>query len=81
MHAFDDPGFSSIARPVETQAPPLPRQDFLGFAHAIVIDTSAVFDAPRLGHENGMDAVKEFLQVKSVWLISGATANNPFVLR
>ncbi|HAP25663.1 MAG TPA: carnitine dehydratase [Achromobacter sp.] len=34
-----------------------------------------------LGRENGMDAVKEFLQVKSVWLNSGATASNPFVLR
>ncbi|WP_291383861.1 MULTISPECIES: aldehyde dehydrogenase [Achromobacter] len=34
-----------------------------------------------LGRENGMDAVKEFLQVKSVWINSGATASNPFVLR
>ncbi|MGE8705605.1 MAG: aldehyde dehydrogenase [Achromobacter sp.] len=34
-----------------------------------------------LGRENGMDAVKEYLQVKSVWLNSGATASNPFVLR
>ena len=34
-----------------------------------------------LGRENGLEAVKEFLQVKSVWLNSGATASNPFVLR
>ncbi|WP_313371120.1 aldehyde dehydrogenase [Achromobacter animicus] len=34
-----------------------------------------------LGRENGMDAVTEFLQVKSVWINSGATASNPFVLR
>ncbi|WP_315138381.1 aldehyde dehydrogenase [Achromobacter marplatensis] len=34
-----------------------------------------------LGRENGMDAIKEYLQVKSVWLNSGATAGNPFVLR
>lgn len=34
-----------------------------------------------LGRENGMDAIKDYLQVKSVWLNSGATASNPFVLR
>ncbi len=34
-----------------------------------------------LGRENGADAVKEYLQTKSVWINSGATAGNPFVLR
>jgi (Z)-2-((N-methylformamido)methylene)-5-hydroxybutyrolactone dehydrogenase len=34
-----------------------------------------------LGRENGADAVKEYLQTKSVWINSGAIASNPFVLR
>lgn len=34
-----------------------------------------------LGRENGIDAIKEFLQVKTVWINSGAAAGNPFVMR
>jgi aldehyde dehydrogenase (NAD+) len=34
-----------------------------------------------LGRENGIDAIREFLQTKSVWINSGAVAGNPFVLR
>ena len=34
-----------------------------------------------LGRENGIDAIREYLQVKSVWINSGAVAGNPFVLR
>lgn len=34
-----------------------------------------------LGRENGIDAVKEYLQTKAVWINSGAVAGNPFVLR
>ena len=34
-----------------------------------------------LGRENGIDAIREFLQVKSVWINSGAIAGNPFVMR
>lgn len=34
-----------------------------------------------LGRENGIDAVHEYLQVKSVWINSGAVTGNPFVLR
>ena len=34
-----------------------------------------------LGRENGIDAVREYLQTKSVWINSGAVSSNPFVLR
>jgi len=34
-----------------------------------------------LGRENGVDAIREYLQVKSVWINSGAVTGNPFVLR
>jgi aldehyde dehydrogenase (NAD+) len=34
-----------------------------------------------LGRENGIDAVREYLQTKSVWINSGAATGNPFVLR
>ncbi len=34
-----------------------------------------------LGRENGIDAIREFLQVKSVWINSGAATGNPFVMR
>jgi (Z)-2-((N-methylformamido)methylene)-5-hydroxybutyrolactone dehydrogenase len=34
-----------------------------------------------LGRESGLDAIKAFLQVKCVWINSGAVAGNPFVLR
>ena len=34
-----------------------------------------------LGRENGIDAIRGFLQVKSVWINSGAATGNPFVLR
>lgn len=34
-----------------------------------------------LGRENGIDAIREYLQTKSVWINSGAVAGNPFVMR
>jgi len=34
-----------------------------------------------LGRENGIDAIREYLQVKSVWINSGAVGGNPFVMR
>lgn len=34
-----------------------------------------------LGRENGIDAVREYLQTKSVWINSGAKTGNPFILR
>ncbi|MES3001022.1 MAG: aldehyde dehydrogenase [Pseudomonadota bacterium] len=34
-----------------------------------------------LGRENGIDAIHEYLQVKSVWLNVGAKTANPFVMR
>lgn len=34
-----------------------------------------------IGRENGMDAIREYLQVKSVWINAGAATGNPFVLR
>ena len=34
-----------------------------------------------LGRENGMDAVREYMQVKSVWINTGAPTANPFVMR
>lgn len=34
-----------------------------------------------LGRENGIDAIKEYLQTKSVWINSGNAAGNPFVMR
>ncbi|MCW5220445.1 aldehyde dehydrogenase [Verminephrobacter aporrectodeae subsp. tuberculatae] len=34
-----------------------------------------------IGRENGMDAIREYLQTKAVWINSGAVTGNPFVLR
>ena len=34
-----------------------------------------------LGRENGIDAIKEYLQVKTVWITTGAPSGNPFVMR
>jgi len=34
-----------------------------------------------LGRENGVDAMREYLQVKSVWINTGAATGNPFVMR
>lgn len=34
-----------------------------------------------LGRENGIDAIREYLQVKCVWINSGAVTANPFVMR
>lgn len=34
-----------------------------------------------LGRENGIDAIKEYLQVKTVWINTGAVSGNPFVMR
>ena len=34
-----------------------------------------------LGRENGQDAIKEYLQVKSVWISTAADVPNPFVMR
>jgi (Z)-2-((N-methylformamido)methylene)-5-hydroxybutyrolactone dehydrogenase len=32
-----------------------------------------------LGRENGIDAIREYLQVKSVWVNYGAEVPNPFI--
>ena len=34
-----------------------------------------------LGRENGIDAIDDFLQTKSVWINTGARTGNPFVIR
>jgi aldehyde dehydrogenase (NAD+) len=34
-----------------------------------------------LGRENGIDAIRGYLQVKSVWINTGAATANPFVMR
>ncbi len=34
-----------------------------------------------VGRENGIDAIHEYLQVKSVWINAGAATGNPFILR
>lgn len=34
-----------------------------------------------LGRENGMHAIDEYLQTKSVWINTGAATGNPFVMR
>jgi (Z)-2-((N-methylformamido)methylene)-5-hydroxybutyrolactone dehydrogenase len=34
-----------------------------------------------LGRENGIDAMREYSQVKSVWINTGAVTGNPFVMR
>jgi aldehyde dehydrogenase (NAD+) len=39
------------------------------------------FKASGIGRENGAEAIKEFMQVKSIWLSTGASASNPFVIR
>ena len=33
------------------------------------------------GRESGKEAIKEFLQIKSVWIAQQTTAANPFVMR
>jgi aldehyde dehydrogenase (NAD+) len=34
-----------------------------------------------VGRENGLEAIQEYLQVKSVWLNVGVKTSNPFVMR
>lgn len=34
-----------------------------------------------MGRENGMDAIHDFLQVKSVWINAGVKTSNPFTMR
>ncbi|MBV6306410.1 aldehyde dehydrogenase [Candidimonas humi] len=34
-----------------------------------------------LGRENGIEAIRAYLQTKSVWINSGAVAGNPFIMR
>lgn len=34
-----------------------------------------------LGRENGIDAIRNYLQVKSIWINTGAATANPFVMR
>lgn len=34
-----------------------------------------------MGRENGIDAINEYLQTKSVWINTGAATGNPFVMR
>lgn len=39
------------------------------------------YKASGTGRENGADAIKEYLQVKSVWMSTAQTVANPFIIR
>ncbi len=39
------------------------------------------FKRSGIGRESGLEAIKEYLQVKSVWIATEASSGNPFVLR
>jgi aldehyde dehydrogenase (NAD+) len=39
------------------------------------------YKASGLGRENGADAIREYVQTKSVWINTGAATSNPFVMR
>lgn len=39
------------------------------------------YKASGLGRENGMEAIKEYLQIKSVWYYAGGDVANPYVRR
>jgi aldehyde dehydrogenase (NAD+) len=39
------------------------------------------YKASGLGRENGVEAIREYLQVKSVWLYTGGDVANPFIRR
>lgn len=39
------------------------------------------YKASGLGRENGIEAIKEYLQIKSVWFYSGEGVANPFIRR
>jgi acyl-CoA reductase-like NAD-dependent aldehyde dehydrogenase len=39
------------------------------------------YKASGLGRENGMEAIKEYLQVKSVWFYTGGDVANPYTRR
>jgi hypothetical protein len=39
------------------------------------------YNRPGLGRENGMDAINEYLQTKSVWISTAEEVPNPFVMR
>jgi aldehyde dehydrogenase (NAD+) len=49
--------------------------------YQIYIDGKYADSVSGLGRENGIDAMREYLQVKSVWINPGAVAGNPFVMR
>ena len=39
------------------------------------------YKASGLGRENGVEAIKEYLQIKSVWIYTGGDVANPFIRR
>jgi (Z)-2-((N-methylformamido)methylene)-5-hydroxybutyrolactone dehydrogenase len=39
------------------------------------------YKASGLGRENGLDAIREYLQTKSVWFYTGGPAANPYIRR
>ncbi|MBT4741016.1 MAG: aldehyde dehydrogenase family protein, partial [Rhodospirillaceae bacterium] len=39
------------------------------------------YKASGLGRENGMEAIKEYLQTKSIWLSTGSSVANPYMRR
>ena len=39
------------------------------------------FKSSGLGRENGMDAIYDYLQVKSVWFYTGSPVDNPYIRR
>jgi (Z)-2-((N-methylformamido)methylene)-5-hydroxybutyrolactone dehydrogenase len=39
------------------------------------------YKASGLGRENGIDAIRDYLQTKSVWFYTGGPAANPYIRR
>ena len=45
------------------------------------IDQLPGYAFERMGEQGALDAIREYLQVKSVWLNYGAEVPNPFIMR
>jgi acyl-CoA reductase-like NAD-dependent aldehyde dehydrogenase len=57
-------------------------------AGTVWVNTAVSFASPfggykrsGLGRESGLEAIKEYLQVKSVWIAIESSVANPFIIR
>lgn len=49
--------------------------------HRVILSPFGGYERSGIGRESGQEMIKQYLQVKSVWISTATTVPNPFIQR